>query len=125
MFLGIIGAMKEIPGVAAAAVHRSHHCGVVGLVVEHLARRGFVALMFANTPKAIAPWGGSAPVFGTNPIAFAAPRASAPPLVVDMSVSKIARGKILLAAEEGRPIPGDWACVPRTPMRTRCVMRTW
>ncbi len=96
-------------GVAAAAVWNSHHCGMAGYHVERLARAGLVALMFANTPKAIAPWGGSESIYGTNPIAFAVPRPSATPVVIDLSLSKVARGKIMVAAREGRPIPEGWA----------------
>ena len=44
-------------GVASAAIHRSHHAGVAGAPVERLAEQGFVALLFANTPAAMAPWG--------------------------------------------------------------------
>lgn len=46
-------------GLAAAAITRSHHCGAAGHAVERLAEAGIAALMFANTPAAIAPWGGS------------------------------------------------------------------
>ncbi|MDH3637830.1 MAG: Ldh family oxidoreductase [Gammaproteobacteria bacterium] len=95
--------------VAAAAVWNSHHCGMAGYTVERLARDGLIALMFANTPKAIAPWNGQHAVFGTNPIAFAAPRANAAPVVIDMSMSKVARGKIMVAARQNRSIPLDWA----------------
>lgn len=96
-------------GVACAAIRRSHHAGVLGLTVERLAQQGLVALMMANTPAAIAPWGGRRALFGTNPIAFAAPRADEPPLVIDLSLSRVARGKIMTAEQEGRPIPDDWA----------------
>lgn len=96
-------------GVALAGFRRSHHCGVAGVVVERYARRGLVALMFANTPGAMAPWGSSRPLFGTNPIAFAAPVRDADPLVVDVSLSKVARGKIMAASQKGEPIPSDWA----------------
>jgi (2R)-3-sulfolactate dehydrogenase (NADP+) len=96
-------------GVALAAITRSHHCGAAGYHVEALAREGLVALMFANTPKAIAPWGGTRAVFGTNPIAFAAPRRVKNPLVIDLSLSKVARGKILVASQQGNPIPEGWA----------------
>jgi len=96
-------------GVAVAAITRSHHCGAAGHHVEDLARQGLIGLMFANTPKAIAPWGGSRGVFGTNPIAFAAPRKQKEPLVIDMSLSRVARGKILIASQQGRPIPEGWA----------------
>jgi len=96
-------------GIAVAAVTRSHHCGAAGYHMEAIARRGLLGLMFANTPKAIAPWGGSRGVFGTNPIAFAAPRAAAAPLVIDLSLSKVARGKIMVAEQEGTAIPEGWA----------------
>ena len=96
-------------GIAAAAVHRSHHFGQAGYHVEQLAAVGLIGLVFGNSPKAIAPWGGSEGVFGTNPIAFAAPRRSQPPLVIDLSLSKVARGKIMVAAKQGEPIPEGWA----------------
>ena len=96
-------------GIAAAAVANSHHSGVAGHPVEALARTGLIALSFGNTPQAIAPWGGSRPLFGTNPLAFAAPRLGGDPLVIDMSLSKVARGKINAAAQKGEPIPEGWA----------------
>lgn len=96
-------------GIAAAPIYRSHHCGAAGLPVEKLAEAGLVALMFANTPGAIAPWGGSRAVFGTNPIAFACPLPGKPPIVVDLSLSKVARGNILAAKQKNEPIPEGWA----------------
>jgi (2R)-3-sulfolactate dehydrogenase (NADP+) len=96
-------------GLASAAIRRSHHCGAAGHPTERLAEAGLVALMFANTPAAIAPWGGSKAVFGTNPIAFACPLPDAPPIVVDLSLSKVARGNILAAGQKGERIPEGWA----------------
>lgn len=96
-------------GIAAAGVNRSHHCGVAGHPVERLSEQGLVALMFANTPAAIAPWGGAKAVFGTNPIAFACPLPGKPPIVVDLSLSKVARGNILAAKQKGEKIPEGWA----------------
>jgi len=96
-------------GIAVAAIHRSHHCGQAGAHVERLAEAGLVALMFANTPRAMAFWGASTPALGTNPIAFAAPRQSEPPLVIDMALSRVARGKIVAANASARPIPEGWA----------------
>lgn len=96
-------------GTVAVAVFASHHAGVLGHHVERVAENGLVALAFSNSPAGIAPWGGAAGVFGTNPIAFAAPRAGHPPLVIDASLSKVARGKIMVAAQKGEPIPDDWA----------------
>lgn len=96
-------------GVASALIRRSHHCGQLGLHVERLAGHGLVALMVGNAPPAMAPWGGSRPLFGTNPIAFAAPRQEGLPLVVDLSLSRTARGKVMAAAKAGQPIPEGWA----------------
>lgn len=104
-----LAARTPETGVASAGVFRSHHFGQAGYHVERLAGRGLVALAFSNSPMAIAPWGGRKGVFGTNPIAFAAPRRDSDPLLVDLSLSKVARGKILVAAEAGEPIPPDWA----------------
>jgi (2R)-3-sulfolactate dehydrogenase (NADP+) len=108
-------AVSELPpvareqGVAAAAIRRSHHCGAAGHPVERLAEAGLVAILFANTPAAIAPWGGSVGVFGTNPIAFACPLPGRAPIVVDLSLSKVARGNILAAKQRGEAIPEGWA----------------
>ncbi len=102
-------ALTPETGVAAASINHSHHCGAAGYHVEALARQGMVGLLFANTPKAIAPWGGDTGVFGTNPIAFAAPRKDKDPLVIDLSLSKVARGKIMVSSQNGEPIPKGWA----------------
>lgn len=107
--LDTLPALTHSQGVAIAAIRRSNHCGVAGHHAEALAREGLVALLFANAPAAIAPWGGRAPVFGTNPIAFAAPLEGAEPIVVDLSVSKVARGNILAAKQRNQPIPEGWA----------------
>ena len=107
--LGGLAALAPRTGIAAAAIANSHHSGVAGHQVEALARKGLVALSFGNGPVAIAPWGGNQGVFGTNPLAFAAPRSDGDPLVIDMSLSKVARGKINAAAQVGESIPEGWA----------------
>lgn len=110
--LAVDWLVKAAPqqGIAAAGIARSHHCGVAGVTVERLAEAGLVALLFANTPAAMAPWGGRKALFGTDPIAFAAPRSSGrAPVVVDVSLSKVARGKIMAAEQKGSAIPEGWA----------------
>lgn len=102
-------ALAESSGCAAMSVLRSHHCGALSVQVDRIARRGLIALMVANTPSAMAPWGGKSPLFGTNPIAFSAPRQDGPPLVIDLSLSRVARGKIMHARKSGQPIPEGWA----------------
>ncbi len=107
--VGMLPEMARANGVAMAGVRRSHHAGAAGLVAERLAAQGLVALMFANSPAAMAPWGAATPLFGTNPIAFAAPVEGADPVVIDLSLSKVARGKVMIAAQKGEPIPEGWA----------------
>ena len=108
-------ALKEITstcrkfGIAAASISRSHHFGQAGRHVEILAENGLIGLMFGNTPKAIPPWGGTKALFGTNPIAFSAPRDHEAPLVIDMSLSKVARGKVMVANQQNEKIPEGWA----------------
>jgi len=99
-------------GALLVTINKSHHAGVLGHHVERYAEQGIVALMFSNTPAAMAPWGGSTPIFGTNPIAFACPRGNDFPLVIDLSLAKVARGKVMRAKVEGKRIPNDWAVDP-------------
>lgn len=99
-------------GVAFAGVTNSHHAGAIGLFVERLAaEEGLVALAFTNSPAAMPVPGGRRPLMGTNPVAAAFPRRGEglPPLVVDLALSAVARGRIMVAAREGRPIPEGWA----------------
>jgi (2R)-3-sulfolactate dehydrogenase (NADP+) len=96
-------------GVAFAAVCNSHHCGVV---VDHLrpvAHAGMVGLGFTNSPAAMPAAGGRHPIFGTNPVAAVFPRRDSDPLMVDLSLSEVARGKLMVAAKEGKSIPLGWA----------------
>ena len=99
----------QTQGVAFAGVVRSHHCGVV---VDHLraaAEAGMVCLGFANSPAAMPAAGGKHPIFGTNPVAAVFPRAAGLPLMIDLSLSEVARGKLMVAAKDGKPIPEGWA----------------
>lgn len=107
--LKLLPGMAHEAGIAAAAVHRSHHAGVLGLTVERAAEAGLAALMVANSPGAMAAWGGRRALFGTNPIAFATPLAGGEPVVVDLSLSQVARGKVMAARQRGEAIPEGWA----------------
>jgi (2R)-3-sulfolactate dehydrogenase (NADP+) len=103
-----IKTAKEF-GVCFIGVKNSHHAGVI---VDHLravASAGLVGLGFANSPSAMPAAGGKHAVFGTNPIAAIFPRRSNDPLMIDLSLSEVARGKVMVAAKEGKPIPMGWA----------------
>jgi (2R)-3-sulfolactate dehydrogenase (NADP+) len=96
-------------GVAFAGVTNSHHFGAAAYHLAPVARAGLVGLAFTNSPAAINAWGGRKPFFGTNPIAAVFPRRSASPIVVDLSLTEVVRGKIMVYAKEGKPIPPGWA----------------
>ncbi len=97
-------------GISVVGVTNSHHCGVV---IDHLrsaAEAGMVGLGFANSPSAMPAAGGKHPIFGTNPIAAIFPRrGAAVPLMIDLSLSEVARGKLMVAAKDGKAIPAGWA----------------
>lgn len=96
-------------GVVWAAVANSHHFGVAAHTLDEIGKAGLVGLAFGNSPAAIPAWGGKRALFGTNPIAAVFPRRNALPLVIDLSLSEVARGKLMVAAREGKEIPLGWA----------------
>jgi (2R)-3-sulfolactate dehydrogenase (NADP+) len=96
-------------GVAFAGVTNSHHFGVAGYHLEAVGAAALVGMAFGNSPAAMPAAGGTRPIFGTNPIAAIFPRARAAPLLIDLSLSEVARGKLMIAAKEGKPIPLGWA----------------
>ncbi len=96
-------------GIALMSIAHSYSAGVLGWFVEHLAEKGLVAMMFANSSSLMAAHGGSVAFFGTNPIAWATPRANGAPVVADMSSSTVAWVKVNAAAQAGESIPLGWA----------------
>ncbi|WP_076592885.1 Ldh family oxidoreductase [Herminiimonas arsenitoxidans] len=96
-------------GISCAGITNSNHFGAAAVHLEPLGRAGLVGLAFSNSPAAMPAWGGKTPLFGTNPIAAIFPRRDAEPLVIDLALSEAARGKIMIAAKEGKPIPLGWA----------------
>jgi (2R)-3-sulfolactate dehydrogenase (NADP+) len=96
-------------GVAFAAVTNSHHFGAAAFHLEAVGAAGLVGLALSNSPSAMPVAGGRRPLLGTNPIAAVFPRRDRPSLLVDLSLSEVARGKLMVAAKEGRPIPLGWA----------------
>ncbi len=100
-------------GIGFAGVTRSHHSGVLINHLAPLCEPGLVGLAFANAPAAMPAAGGRHPVFGTNPIAALFPRRDAAPLEIDLALSEVARGKLMLAQQQGRSIPLGWALDPQ------------
>ncbi|WWF47644.1 Ldh family oxidoreductase [Pseudomonas trivialis] len=92
-------------GIALLAIHNSHHFAALWPDVEPFAEEGLVALSVVNSMTCVVPHGADRPLFGTNPIAFAAPRADGPPIVFDLATSAIAHGDVQIAARKGERLP--------------------
>ena len=113
-----LAAGAERHGIAMLTLSNGYPCGALGTFARRLAEaHGLAALVAANAGPAVMPAsGGTAKVFCTNPIAFAAPagpgeRDSAA-LVIDQSSSAASLAKIREHAEAGREIPEGWALDP-------------
>ena len=107
--LPILAETARRHGIASLAIHEVYNIAALWPEVERLAGEGLVALAFTASNACVAPAGGTAPVYGTNPMAFGWPRADAPPLVFDQASSACARGEIQLHLREGKPLPEGWA----------------
>jgi LDH2 family malate/lactate/ureidoglycolate dehydrogenase len=99
---------KESGGVSVG-VRRSNHYGAGAYYVQRAVARDTIAFAYSNAPPTMAPWGGVDPYVGTNPYAYGVPAGEHRPIILDMATSIVARGKIILAAEKGEPIPEGWA----------------
>lgn len=98
-------AKARAAGVAMLATRNSQHFSALWPDVEPFAREGFVAMSMVNSMACVVPHGGTKPVYGTNPLAFAAPRAGGDPVVFDQAASAMANGDVQIAAREGKPLP--------------------
>lgn len=95
--------------IAAAGVINSNHCGATALYARMAADRGMVGVAMTNVaPNMVMP-GAGRPVTGNNPLAIAIPTFADFPFVLDISLSAVAGGKLLVAAKKGEPIPLGWA----------------
>ena len=107
-FEALVAAARDL-GIALFAQHNAYTCGALGWFASRLAHEGLVAIAASNGPALMAGSGGATRVFSTNPLAFAAPRSSGAPLLIDQASSETAFVNVRRAAKEGRPIPPGWA----------------
>ncbi|MFS0772425.1 Ldh family oxidoreductase [Sphingomonas sp. 1P08PE] len=105
-------AAARANGIAAMALNNVVHFAALWPEVEALVADGLVALAFTPSHAWVAPAGGTAPLFGTNPIAFGWPRPGGTPFVFDFATSMVARGEIELHRRAGKPVPTDWGHAP-------------
>tara|TARA_B100000795_G_scaffold266022_1_gene248620 strand:+ start:1086 stop:2093 length:1008 start_codon:yes stop_codon:yes gene_type:complete len=92
-------------GIGLVAVKNSGHYGLSGYYAEQAVKNKLMVMIFTNAPPAVAPHGALKTLFGTNPICFGTPTGSKIPFILDTSISMINRGKIRVAAREGKKIP--------------------
>jgi len=96
-------------GVAFAGIRNSAHVGVLGIHLLAVAEARLAGFAFTNSPAAIPAWGGKKALFGTNPVAAVFPRAGKDPIVIDLALTTVVRGKIMMAMRKGERIPEGWA----------------
>ncbi|BHH82019.1 ureidoglycolate dehydrogenase [Desulforhopalus sp. 52FAK] len=101
--------LAKASGIAMVGVENGSHCGALSYFIMRALERGMIGMAVTHTDKCVAPYGGSKPFFGTNPIAFGFPTQKHDPVILDMATSNTAFGKILHAKEQNSKIPDDWA----------------
>lgn len=96
-------------GIGAVGAFRSSHFGAAALYTRIAADQGMIGIAMSNVvPNMVVP-GGSKPIVGNNPLAVSVPTFGDFPFTLDISMSAVAGGKLLLASKKGEKIPLDWA----------------
>jgi LDH2 family malate/lactate/ureidoglycolate dehydrogenase len=96
-------------GVGLSLIRNTNHIGLLAFYTRMAAEEGLVGFCACNGAASMAPWGGAEPFFGTNPFSVAAPGGDGTPIVLDMSTSIVARGKVRRAERMKERIPLGWA----------------
>jgi (2R)-3-sulfolactate dehydrogenase (NADP+) len=96
-------------GIGFSGIRNSGHVGALALNLVPAVEAGMIGIALTNSPAAIPPWGGKKGLYGTNPIAAVFPRKGRDPLIIDMALTTVSRGKIMLAAQNNQAIPEGWA----------------
>jgi LDH2 family malate/lactate/ureidoglycolate dehydrogenase len=99
-------------GTGVVGVKNSNHFGVAAFFAGMASDADMVGCVFTHSSPAMAVFGTKTPLIGTNPVAIAIPAGRHLPIVLDMSTSVVARGKIRYAAMTGQSIPLGWARDP-------------
>lgn len=108
--IGMAIEKAKASGLATIGVRNSNHYGAAGIYALRAAERGLIGVATTNVWKAsVVPTRSRKAMFGTNPIAFAAPAGRNPPFVLDMATSTVAIGKLTVAKLNQKPIPEGWA----------------
>jgi (2R)-3-sulfolactate dehydrogenase (NADP+) len=114
-YVSVAWAVQEViqrarrNGIGFAGITNSAHVGVLGIHLLPVAAAGMAGFAFTNSPAAIPAWGGKKALFGTDPVAGVFPRKQGDPIVVDLALTTVVRGKIMMAMRKGEKIPEGWA----------------
>jgi L-2-hydroxycarboxylate dehydrogenase (NAD+) len=96
-------------GVGWVGARMSNHAGPAALYVTMPLKHDMIGLYFAvGSSNHLPAWGSSETLLGTNPMAFAVPAQDEPAIVLDMSPTVVAFGKVRLAAQRGEQMPVGW-----------------
>jgi len=101
--------MAKNSGVAVVGLSRVSHTGALSYYVQKIAENDLIGISMCQSDPMAVPFGGAEVYYGTNPIAFSAPRANGKPIVFDMATTVQAWGKILDARSKNKSIPDSWA----------------
>jgi ureidoglycolate dehydrogenase (NAD+) len=101
--------MAKENGVAVVGVSRVGHTGTLSYYLRKIAEQDLFGFAVTQSDPMVVPFGGADVYYGTNPIAFAAPRTEGEPVIFDMATTVQAWGKILDARSKGEDIPDTWA----------------
>ena len=101
--------IAEQDNIAAVGIINSNHCGATALYARMAVEHGMIGVAMSNVaPNMVMP-GASEAITGNNPVAVAVPTFGEFPFVLDISMSAVAGGKLLVAARNGEEIPLGWA----------------
>ena len=96
-------------GMGVVGIYNSGHVGNLFYYLMMAAKRNMIGFVTAaGIGKAVAPWGGSKPVMGTNPIGFSIPTGEGNPIVVDIATSIVSWGQLQTCVLNHKPIPEGW-----------------
>lgn len=95
--------------LGAVAVHQATHIGRLGAFPPLAAEQDCIGLLMLNGGgRFTAPFGGTARRLPPNPLAISVPTLDGPPLMLDMTTSMVAGGKVMVAKARNKAVPEDW-----------------
>src|SRR3546814_1072053 len=98
-------AVAKEGGVGLAGVRRSGHFGTSSYYLTQAVESGCIGMSFTTSSPALAPAGAAERLLGTSPFGFAAPTTDDRTFLIDMAMSRVARGKLKFAAQRGEQVP--------------------